>query len=296
MVADNADTIPRTANMPADPALFITDAPRDVAGWAALFDHASLPVLASTAQALEELRPVEDEVDAHMLSDSIGSDPLMTLKVLAHLSKLRRGRDGSDTETVKEALVMLGIPPFFRAFGPQETVEGILADWPEALEGFRHVLRRSHRAARFAISFAVHRLDHDAAVIHEAALLHDFAELLLWYRAPALALEIWQRQQVDPSLRSGVVQREVLNVELADLQHALMTAWRLPSLLVETTDTHGKSVTIQVRNVRLAIRVARHSAQGWDNAALPDDLRDIGALLQLGLVPTQRLLLEIDSE
>ena len=282
--------------MPADPALFITDAPRDVAGWAALFDHASLPVLASTAQALEELRPVEDEVDAHMLSDSIGSDPLMTLKVLAHLSKLRRGRDGSDTETVKEALVMLGIPPFFRAFGPQETVEARLADWPEALEGFRHVLRRSHRAARFAISFAVHRLDHDAAVIYEAALLHDFAELLLWYRAPALALEIWQRQQEDSALRSDVVQRQVLNVELADLQHVLMTAWRLPALLVETTDTHGKSATIQVRKVRLAIRVARHSAQGWDNAALPDDLRDIGALLQLGLVPTQRLLLEIDSE
>ena len=41
---------------------------------------------------------------------------------------------------------------------------------------------------------------------------------------------------------------------------------------------------------------ARHSAQGWDNAALPDDLREIGALLQLGPVPTQRLLLEIDAE
>ena len=38
--------------------------------------------------------------------------------------------------------------------------------------------------------FAAHRMDHDAAVLHEAALLHDFAELLLWVRAPALALEI----------------------------------------------------------------------------------------------------------
>ena len=42
----------------------------------------------------------------------------------------------------------------------------------------------------------------------------------------------------------------------------------------------------QVRNVRLAIRVARHSAQGWDNPALPDDVAEIGRLLQLG--PSRR--------
>ena len=64
---------------------------------------------------------------------------------------------------------MLGIPPFFRTFGPQQTIEDHLADSQEALEGFRHVLRRSHRAARFAISFAVHRLDHDGALIQAAA-------------------------------------------------------------------------------------------------------------------------------
>ena len=39
---------------------FITLAPRTLAGWVALFDPARLPVLASTAMALEELRPVED--------------------------------------------------------------------------------------------------------------------------------------------------------------------------------------------------------------------------------------------
>jgi len=44
--------------MPAEPTAFITKAPHDVAAWAALFDHATLPILASTAQALEELRAV----------------------------------------------------------------------------------------------------------------------------------------------------------------------------------------------------------------------------------------------
>ncbi len=270
--------------------------PRDVAGWATLFNLQRLPVLASTAAALDDMRETEDAIDAHLLSEAIVSDPLMTLKLLAHVAHLRRGREGSEVETVTEALVMLGIPPFFRAFGPQESAQDRLAQHAEASAGFERVLRRSHRAARFAIGFAVHRMDHDAPVIHEAALLHDFAELLLWLHAPSLALEIQRRQEADSTLRSAVVQKAVLNVDLADLQHALMKSWRLPSLLVRITDDHAQQPTSQVRNVLLAIRVARHSAQGWDNAALPDDVRDIAELLQMSHDATLRLLQEIDSD
>ncbi|MDE2145722.1 MAG: HDOD domain-containing protein [Burkholderiales bacterium] len=282
--------------MPLAPA-FITRAPHDLAAWTALFDHRALPVLAATAETLEELRASEDAVDAHLLTDALGGDPLMTLKLLAHVAQVRRGREGSDTETLTEALVMLGIAPFFRAFGPQPTVEDRLAGRPDALAGFRRVLRRSRRAARFAIAFAVHRMDHDAAVIHEAALLHDFAELLLWLQAPALALAIQQRQHDDPALRSAIVQREVLHIELGALEHALMQAWHLPALLVQMTDgqaTHA--LTPQVRNVQLAIRVARHSALGWDDAALPDDVTDVADLLNLAPDAAGRLLREIDSD
>jgi hypothetical protein len=280
-----------------NPRAFIHTAPRDLAQWAQLFDPAQLPILATTADDLDALRLNEDAVDAHLLADVVANDPLMTLKLLAHVSHLRRGRDGGDTETVTEALVMLGISPFFMAFGPQAaTVEMQLAEQPAALAGFRDVLRRSRRAARFAIGFAVHRMDYDAPVIHEAALLHDFAELLLWLRAPALALQIAQRQQADATLRSAAVQREVLHIEIDELEHALMLAWRLPALLVQITDEHAAQTSLQMRNVQLAIRLARHSSQGWDNAALPDDLQDIAALLSISAEAAQRLVLEIDAE
>jgi HD-like signal output (HDOD) protein len=274
----------------------ITQAPATLAAWAALFEHAMLPVLPDTAAALEELRANEDAVDARLLADTIVNDPLMTIKLLAHVAQLRRGRDGSETETVTEALVMLGIPPFFRTFGPQAEVDTLLREHPQAHEGFQRVLRRSRRAARFAMGFAVHRMDHDAAVIHEAALLHDFAELLLWLRAPALATEIDRRQRADATLRSAAVQRELLNIELDELEHALMLKWRLPTLLVQITDAHAQQVTSQMRNVQLALRVARHSALGWDNAALPDDLHDVGALLNIGADAAARLLREIDED
>jgi len=36
-----------------------------------------------------------------------------------------------------------------------------------------------------------------------------------------------------------------------------------------------------VRNVSLAVNLARHAANGWDNAALPDDYISISELLQM---------------
>jgi HD-like signal output (HDOD) protein len=268
--------------------------PHDLAGWARHFAVLEIPVLADTAAQIEELRPVEDDVDARMLAEIVARDPLMTLKLLGFVSAQGSDRRLHDAETVTEALVLVGITPFFRAFTDQPTIEQHLAGSPEALAGLREVLRRAHRAARFAAAFAIHRGDHDAAVLQEAALLHDFAEMLLWLHAPTIALEIRCRQSADPALRSAVVQRELLNAELIDVQHALMRHWRLPEILVRITDDrhadHG-----QVRTVQLAIRVARHSMQGWDNAAIPDDLRDIGALLMLNPEAVRQLLHDVDA-
>lgn len=268
--------------------------PRDLAGWVRYFQLVELPVLDCTAVALDEMRLNEDSVDARMLAEPIATDPLMTLKLLAYTGNLPRQRRLTDVETAREAIVLIGITPFFQTFGEQPTVEQHLCGQPEALAGLQGVLRRAHRAARFALGFAVHRGDHDAAVIHEAALLHDFAEMLLWLHAPALALEIQARQLADPTLRSSVAQRQLLGTTLVEVQHALMLAWRLPELLVHITDDRLESAS-QVRNVLLAIRVARHSARGWDNPALPDDVRDVSALLTMSPEHTLSLLHDIDD-
>jgi HD-like signal output (HDOD) protein len=268
--------------------------PLDLAGWVRYFQLPEIPVLAETAATLEDLRANEDAVDARMLAEVISADPLMTLKLLAYTAGLQRGRSQTEIETVTEALVLIGITPFFRDFGPQPTIEQHLQGQPDALQGLRDVIRRAHRAARFALSFAVHRFDHDAPVLHEAALLHDFAEMLLWLYAPQLALEIAERQKADPTLRSASAQRALLGVPLAEIQQALMRAWRLPEMLVRVTDDRHEAAT-QVRNVMLAIRLARHTALGWDNPAVPDDLRDIAQLLNMALGPTETLLRALDD-
>ncbi|MGI9133285.1 MAG: HDOD domain-containing protein [Rhodoferax sp.] len=260
------------------PLPYLNEPMADLAGWTRFFSQAEIPVLAETAAAIEELRLIEDEVDAGRLGAVIQSDPFMTLKLMAHVASKRRPGDTTETETITSSLVMTGISPFFRAFGLQPTVQERLGDQPQALQGLLELLHRAQRAAHFAMAFAVHRGDTDAAVIHQAALLHDFAEMLMWCHAPTLQLEIRAMQRTNPTLRSANLQRFVYNIELDDLRQGLMKIWRLPTLLVRICDGKHPGHP-SVRNVLLAARLARHTMQGWDNPALPDDVNDIAQLL-----------------
>lgn len=235
-------------------------------------------MLAGTSRAIEALRADEDNVDASTLAAVIEADPLMTLKLLAHVAGMRRAGTFTETESVTTSLVMTGISPFFRSFGLQPTIEDWLHDQPRALEGLQALLLRAERAAHFALGFAVHRADTDVGVIRLAAFLYDFAEMLMWCHAPTLQQHIAQAQRADPALRTATVQREVLNIELDDLRQNLMKLWHLPELLVRISDNRHADQAI-VRNVVLAVRLARHTMHGWDNPALPDDIEDIAKLL-----------------
>jgi HD-like signal output (HDOD) protein len=266
-----------------------------LSAWAGAFRWEALPVLGETVTNIERLRLNEDEVDAHGLADVICRDPFMTVKLFAQLAHLRAGREDTVPETVTGCLLMLGIPPFFARFRILHGVEDALSSDTAALEGLEAVLTRSRRSADFALAFAVHRMDQDAQLIHSAALLHEFAEMLLWLKAPQLAAEIVQRQRFLPQLRSVDAQRAVLRVSLPELQHELMVSWHVPQALASLIDPERGSTSTQAHTVDLATRVARHSAKGWDNPAIPDDVQDISELLQIGLEPTKHLLAEIDS-
>lgn len=275
---------------------FLTAPLPDLAAWVRHFQETDIPVLEATATRLEELRALDDEdkVDAGMLGALIESDPFFTVKVMAFVASKRRHSDSTETETVTSALVMIGVSPFFRAFGPQPTVESLLHDQPAALAGVQRLLLRAERAAHFATAFAIHRRDHDVAVIKQAAFIHDFAELLMWCHAPALELDIQAKQKANAALRSAPLQRFVFHIELHDLRHALMKLWRLPELLVRISDEKHADHPM-VRNVMLAVRIARHTQNGWDNAALPDDFKDIAELLNVSERAARGFVYKIDQ-
>ena len=267
---------------------------RDINGWTRHFANVDIPIKRETALIIEEMRENEDDVEANALAEIIRDDPLLTLKVIVQLSRSRSSKIVTPPETVLSTLVMMGICPFFRKFGPQPTIEDRLEKHPEALQSLQELMKRSHRAANFALNFAIHRMDDDADVIHLAALLHDSAEMMMWCHAPELMLKIKHAQKADSSLRSSIIQPAVLNCELLDLTQNLFKLWRMPELLIKATDDKHAE-TPKVKQVKLGVQVARHTAQqGWYNPAMPDDVVEVAQLLQLSNKASLQLLQNID--
>lgn len=254
--------------------------------WVTYLSQANIPVLKRTARELARLRENEENVTGRQVAGVILHDPLMTLRVLAHIEATRRKSQTADITTIDRAVMMIGITPFFSKFEDLPQVEDSLSAHPQALIGLLRVIARARQASRFARDWAVLRNDLDVEEVTVAALLHDTAEILLWCFAPTLMLKIRDQQIENPGLRSAVAQQAVLGIRITDLQLALAKAWRLPDLLLNLmNDNHAEHP--RVRNVILAVNLARHAANGWDDPAIPDDLTEIGKLLG---ITTQALL------
>ena len=243
---------------------------------------ADLPVLRHTKRQLDEARERIDSVTARELSAIVLHDPLMAVKVLYYIQPFRGKSLRTDITTVGSAIMMLGVEPFFNKFSDLVTVEDRLTDHPEALLGAIKTIRRVQRAAHWANEWALLRHDLNTEEVLMATLLHDLAEILVWCFAPKLALEVTRRQRMDRTLRTAVAQQAVFGLEIYELQRALSRAWHLPELLQGLTDDDHADQR-RVRNVVLAIDLARHAANGWTDAALPDDLRGISALLNISV-------------
>lgn len=252
----------------------------DLDAWVAFYSLASVPVLRHTVQGLEQMREKADKVNARSIAAIILNDPLMTLRVLRYIEDHRQKRQTTDITTIERALMMIGIEPFFRDFQDLPMVEDQFQDQPKALLGLLKVINRARKAAHWAREWAIMRHDLDVDEITVATLLHEVAEILMWCFAPALALKGRDMQAADHSLRSAAMQTAVYNIHLNDLQTRLCHIWRLPELLLTLMD-ETKADSPRARNVLLATALARHSANGWDDAALPDDFKEIATLLHL---------------
>jgi HD-like signal output (HDOD) protein len=257
------------------------DAPLpDLDAWVVFFSTANIPVLRHTEHQLAELRANANKSNARVISSVILHDPMITLRVLAYIEAKRSKSRNTDITTIERALMMIGMEPFFRDFQELPLIEDQLKPHPRALLGLLRVINRARKATHWARDWAIYRHDLDVDEIMVATLLYDVAEILMWCFAPQLALRVTEMQKADRTLRSIDMQTEVFNVPLFQIKLALAQTWHLPELLT-TLMNQDNAEHPRVRNVKLAVDLARHSANGWDDAALPDDFNAIGELLHL---------------
>lgn len=248
--------------------------------WLAFLRQAEIPVLRQTARELARQRENEAQLNARDVAEAVDDDPLLTVKLLRYLQGHKHRHQSYELVDVKQTLLMMGLETFFREVPAAPLVEDVLKDHRLALVQLLQTVRRAQRAAYYAYDWAVRLHDLHAEEVYVSALLSHLSEMLMWCFNPAQMQEIARRQAADSTLRSTDVQQAVLGFRGVELQHRLVLEWKLPELLANVTDP-AQAHTQRVRNVKLAANLARHSAQGWDNAALPDDYRDIGELLRL---------------
>jgi len=248
--------------------------------YVAFFAQQELPVLKHTVKELQAMREQEDSINGRTVAALVLGDPMMTLKVLLHIEANRRARQNHDITTIERAIMMMGISPFLRDFADQPTIESQIAAHPRALVGVLRVISRARRAAHYARDWAIVRHDLDVDEITVAALLSEVTEILCWCFAPTLTQRTYEMQRADRSLRSTVAQRAVFVFSAKEVQFALVRHWHLPELLVSMMDER-QTDNARVRTVQLATSLARHTVQGWDNAAIPDDLAAVEKLLHI---------------
>ncbi len=251
-----------------------------IESWTEFLSDRELPVLRQTARAIADARVRVERINVREIATIVLHDPLMTVRVLRFSASHRGRRQLQDLSTVEHAVMMLGVEPFFHHFAQFDVIEDLLKPHPQALLGLLHVIRRAQRAGRYAFEWATWRCDLNSEEVGVAALLHDLAEMLVWSFAPRQALEIHALQKANPTMRSADAQQATLGFPLNDLQAALCRNWELPELLLSLMDdSHWERP--RVKNVKLAADLARHSANGWDDPALPDDFRAIATLMNI---------------
>jgi HD-like signal output (HDOD) protein len=252
----------------------------DAKAWVSHFSAQKLPVLRHTRQQLSEAATRMGAVSGREITRIVLHDPLLAAQILRYIQPLTGRRLHHEIATIAGSVTMLGIEPFFRHFEHLPTLEEQLKTSPQALLGAVQVIQRAQRAAHYAHEWALWRKDVDVEEVTLAALLHDLAEILLYAFAPKLALALRNRQQAEPTLRSVAAQEAVLGLRLIAIQGALCHAWHMPELLrALIDDEHAEQP--RVKNVVLAVTLARHLAHGGQDPALPDDLKAIAQLLNL---------------
>lgn len=253
---------------------------RTIGSWVQILSSRQLPVLRQTVRSLAEASERMSDINGREITDIVMRDPLMAVRVLAYVRPYYAKRRLKDIANVEHAVMMLGVEPFFKHFADLQTVEDMLKPYPQALIGLLYIVRRTQRAARYAFEWAVWRRTANIEEIYMSALLYDLAEILMWCYAPQQSLKILEMQRADSTLRSATAQEQIFGFRLIELQQMLCKTWQLPELLLSQFNPEHKDHP-RFQNVKLAVDLARHSARGWDNAALPDDFSAIEKLLNL---------------
>lgn len=255
--------------------------PIDATRLVRLFTAQQLPVMGHTLDLLEKLYENEDRLRATDIGEVILRDPLMCVRVFQYAQANRSESQKMDATTVSQVALMHGVGKFFDTFRKLPRLEQVLAAKPQSLAGVRQAVARSLFAGIAAREWAWMRHDIEADEIASAALVHNLIDIMLWMYLPGTIKELTERRMRFPAMRSAQLQKQVVGDDFEHIEEHLMEAWNIPEALRGLLHRGHIQINSRVKTVFIAIDMARHAANGWDDPALEDDYKQLADMLNI---------------
>lgn len=142
---------------------------KNIDDWVAFLSSKEMPILRQTARRLEQCHEQVDTISGRDIAGIVLQDPLGIVRILAYIQPFTGKHLRSEITTIANAVMMLGIEPFFRKFEAPNTIEAALKDEPQALLGLLQVIRRVQRASRYAHDWAFEQHDMNSEEVALAA-------------------------------------------------------------------------------------------------------------------------------
>ncbi|MBS4096835.1 MAG: HDOD domain-containing protein [Sulfuricella sp.] len=228
-----------------------------------------LPVLRRTALSIAYLAKNAEGLSANDISEVVLHDPLMTLKVIGYANGRVHGRFGAEIATLHSAVIMLGVPPFFKHFASLASIEDIRPVHDKESEGLLTCLSRAHHAAWQARDMAILRADIKSEEVYVGTMLHDMGEMVMWCIAPDAMLKILKVVRRQKVSREDA-EKGILGFTLWEFQLALVAKWKLPDLLLMFMDNKNATNSRALMAI-IGAALARHAAVGWHSPKLLAD-------------------------
>jgi hypothetical protein len=255
--------------------------------WAAYFEHLEQPVKASSKAALQTLEDgSEDALSAHAYSALLLDDPLLALRLLKEANRRLPRRLARDITTPLGVVLALGTQQFKEQLRSAPDVN-------QDNTGFMACEARTTLAARISLAWGGLRHDLDPGELAMAALLANAGEIELWAFVPELPQKALDELHSGRAARSEQAQRQACGFAFLDVTLLLIENWSLPQLIKQLI--RGDE-GMRARMARLAVNTARHLANGVEDAALPDDVREAAKLTGASLDEVVGALPDLSAE
>lgn len=245
----------------------------------------SPPILKKTSRDLH-VAAESLSLNIHSLSALILQDPLFVFKTLKESKVPTRGYDNI---SIDRLIMLNGLDGFMEKHLTSEILESKVSDH-QVLHRILRLIIRAKKSSDLVFDWSLRLHDTHAEEVKVAALLRDITEILLYVEAPHVMMLIYQEQLKDKTLRSEDAQKMYLGFSVLDLHKALITQLKLPELLLDMMERDPQKQNPRARRVNAAVNFARHSANGWFDAALPDDYAEIAEIMHMSEHQVHKML------